>query len=430
MAGIPAPAAISACHGRGIVARLAVPAVHRSVKRPVAIGGAGCWPLSTSTGAPCCDEQRAPSRALPWKRGPVQRGRRLRAGYVRPATRPRSIRPHSGRLVLLRGRRQPATIAVGPASPPGRGSRGSSWSTQRLVTQRRTRSPAAVSSGVRSISSWKTSSWPNSRATSCARLVARRASRCRSCRRRADPSSGRTPPTRRCGSRAGSRVEEPARALESPSAAAIRMSVRAPRSTRKRATSCRSRTIHCAARRLVVDVARVDVGAAVQKELRHLDGLREVQRQLPVAAARVNRADPRRASGGRRRTSRAAPRDGSRARRRARSGTTRATASCHVVEHVEAAGPPVALLVDVGAGAQQHVDDVAVRRSHRRQQRRLPERRRRRADRRAAPSAPAAPRGCAPLQPRRPRRCAGAARRHRRSSSPHPGMRKAPIFVE
>ena len=38
----------------------------------------------------------------------------------------------------------------------------------------------------------------------------------------------------------------------------------------------------------MVDVAGVDVGAAIDQELRHLHGLGEVQRRLPVAAARVD----------------------------------------------------------------------------------------------------------------------------------------------
>ena len=133
------------------------------------------------------------------------------------------------------------------------------------------------------------------------------------------------------------------------------MSVAPPRFTRKRATSGRSRTI--------------------EQEFRHLDGLGKVQRQLAVTPARVDQdripgeqaadlLDHFEADGVVDLRHGAAADEKRRHPRRLPG----------VVERVEAAGPPVALLVDVGAGAQQHVDHLAILPLHSGQEGGLPER--------------------------------------------------------
>jgi hypothetical protein len=118
-------------------------------------------------------------------------------------------------------------------------------------------------------------------------------------------------------------------------------------------------------RGLVIDVARVDVGAVVEQERRHLDRRRAMQRSLPVSAARVDGGGIRRdhrlhvvqaieLRGGRR----IEPRP-------ARDQVVRQPVrGVRVVQHAEAAGPPVAALVDVGAGVEQGVDHRAIGAPH------------------------------------------------------------------
>ena len=72
--------------------------------------------------------------------------------------------------------------------------------------------------------------------------------------------------------------------------------------------------------RFVIDVARIDVGAAIDQVLRDLDGASAMQRRLSVAAARVRPArDPLRPAPGRDRAYRGARRRRCRRSRRGRS---------------------------------------------------------------------------------------------------------------
>ena len=109
-------------------------------------------------------------------------------------------------------------------------------------------------------------------------------------------------------------------------------------------------------RRLVIHVARVDVGAAVDQVLRDLDGARAVQRRLAVAAAGVDQrriaidelpqpiehAEVRRGEDVDDRASRDE-------RRRLLGRASR-------FQQPEPAGPPGALEVEVGAVREQHVE--------------------------------------------------------------------------
>ena len=188
--------------------------------------------------------------------------------------------------------------------------------------------------------------------------------------------------------------------------------------------------------RLVIDVARVDLGAAIEQEVRHRHGLREVERQLPIPAARVDQAgisgqhapdvfdhsEPHRMVDLRHRP--AADEERRHPRRPPR-----------IVEDVEPAGPPVAFLVDVGAGAQQHVGHLAVLPLDRGEQRRLAEGTARgglvdpRLQLRVLVEHARHGRGVVGLDGVLQR--IGGGRAHRGSAGPaHGGMRKAPIFVE
>ena len=108
-------------------------------------------------------------------------------------------------------------------------------------------------------------------------------------------------------------------------------------------------------RRLVIDVARIDVGAAVEKQLGNVDGRRDVQRRLPVAAAGVHE---RRAFGEEplERLAHAQLRGRVRIDLGATLEQMRHESRVRAVEHAEAAGPPAAAGVDVRAGIEERVD--------------------------------------------------------------------------
>ena len=134
----------------------------------------------------------------------------------------------------------------------------------------------------------------------------------------------------------------------------------------------------------VIDVARVDVGAPIDEQFGDLDGRREMQRRLPVSAARMHEFRTlgqhpverlaHAEAGGRMRVN---PRTALEQERNERW--------LGAVEHAEAASPPVAARVDVRAGLQQHVDCRAILVVDRDHQRRLAERpsRHRRVERRS-----------------------------------------------
>ncbi len=125
--------------------------------------------------------------------------------------------------------------------------------------------------------------------------------------------------------------------------------------------------------RLVIDVARIDIGAAVEKQLGNRDGRGDVQRRLSVAAAGVNRRwafceEPVE------RLEHAQLRG----RVRVDLGPTLDQMGnedrIRGVEHTKAAGPPAAANVDVRAGVQERVDHVAAPAPCRDEQRLLVER--------------------------------------------------------
>ena len=121
----------------------------------------------------------------------------------------------------------------------------------------------------------------------------------------------------------------------------------------------------------MIDVARVDRRAMVEQVAGDVDRRGEVERGLAVAAARVHQ----------RRVGRqqcvepvdhAVPGGGVDVDHRATFEQERHQRSI-VVEHAEAAGPPVAARVDVGAGLEQQVGHLAVVPVDGNQQRRGPE---------------------------------------------------------
>ena len=119
--------------------------------------------------------------------------------------------------------------------------------------------------------------------------------------------------------------------------------------------------------RFVVHVAGVDLGAVVEQEPGDLDVARDVQRRLAVASAGVHDAGV----GGDellQPIEQAQARGGVRVDRRSALDQERLEPAIRV-EHAEAAGPPVAARVDVGARFEQHVDQLAIPALNRHQQR-------------------------------------------------------------
>ena len=123
----------------------------------------------------------------------------------------------------------------------------------------------------------------------------------------------------------------------------------------------------------VIDVARVDVGAPIDEQFGDLDRRREMQRRLPVAAARMHE---RRTLGQHlfERLAHAQPGGRMRVNPRAALEQERNERWLGAVEHAEAASPPVASRVDVRTGLQEHVDRRAILVVDRDHQRRLAER--------------------------------------------------------
>lgn len=118
--------------------------------------------------------------------------------------------------------------------------------------------------------------------------------------------------------------------------------------------------------RLVIDVAGVDVGAALEEQARHRHRAREVERRLAVAAARPHL---RRVGVEQRNESIRHPQPRRRVDVHPGAALDQVGSEVAVVvEDPEATGPPVAPGVDVGAGGEEEVDDLAVATVHRGEQ--------------------------------------------------------------
>jgi hypothetical protein len=116
----------------------------------------------------------------------------------------------------------------------------------------------------------------------------------------------------------------------------------------------------------MIHVARVDFGAIRQQELRNLHRGGEVQRRLPVSAARVDHARI-----GRHQLSQlrhhSQPRRRMRIQHRVPVRQKLHHARVTIVQHAESAGPPLGSPLDVRARAQQHVDGCPIAPLHRRE---------------------------------------------------------------
>jgi hypothetical protein len=109
----------------------------------------------------------------------------------------------------------------------------------------------------------------------------------------------------------------------------------------------------------MVDVAGIDVGAAVEQQVDHLAGAGEVERRLAVAAAlahplRLRVQDAPQQIGPVQVRRRAGVRHGA-----GRDEAVGSRAARHM-QRVEAAGPPVAAAIGIGAELEQQLDELQI----------------------------------------------------------------------